>query len=129
MALLADILHREAIVLHHDRPGGRCPEGVHPDHGDLGTDIGFPAEGRTGLDGQEGHARGQDLVPIPIRLHREDVCTRHTHHPGLDALTRQPITRLQCQMHFGAGCDQNDVGLRTRRRVREDIATTRHSRG
>ena len=29
MSLLANIVDREAIVLHHDRAGGRSPEGVH----------------------------------------------------------------------------------------------------
>jgi hypothetical protein len=36
---------REAVVLHHDRSGSRRPEGVDPDHGDLGADIRLPAEG------------------------------------------------------------------------------------
>ena len=129
MGVLADILDGEAVVLHHDRPGGRCPEGIHADHGDLRTDIGSPAEGHAGLDGQEGHARGQDLVPIVFRLHREKVGAGQAHHPGLDALGSQPITALQRQMHFGTGRDQNDVGLGTLRRVRENIATQRHSRG
>ena len=37
MGLLQYVFHSEAMVLHHDRPGSRCSEGVHPDHGDLGT--------------------------------------------------------------------------------------------
>ena len=65
------------------------------------------------------NARWDHAVPVLLRLLVEDLPARHTDDPRPDASLLQELGRLHCNVHFRAGCHENNL-RRAAVRLRRD---------
>ncbi|KAI3491949.1 hypothetical protein L1887_43658 [Cichorium endivia] len=117
LGLGGDILAGHLELLEELLGGGRGAEGV---DAVLGVRVLGPAEGRVGLDREDGLTRGQHREAVVDGLGVEDREAWDRDDTALDALVRKLGDGLVAERHLGTGGDEGDVGVLV---LDEDVAT------
>src|SRR5688572_27287732 len=118
---LDHVLDGEAELLRQLLERGARAESLHGDDLVVMGRVALPAEACGQLDGDaRPHRRGQNALPVLVRLVLEKLPRRDAHDARLDAFGAQQLERLDAERDFGAGRHQNDFGLAVR--VGEDVA-------
>ena len=117
LGLGGDIVAGHLELLEELRGGGGSTEGVDTV---LGVRVLGPAEGRVGLNREDGLARGEDRETVVNGLGVKDREAWDRDDTGLDALLAELGDGLVAEGNLGTGGDEGDVG----RRVLDNDVTT-----